>query len=589
PLNEFAAAEIYKPLKMSETTYLPAQKFLSRIAPTDNTAGKMLRGIVHDPTARMMGGVAGHAGLFTTIADLARFARMMLNEGELDGVRIFKPETIKLMTTVHSPEVVGARRGLGWDIDSGYSRLRGKLFPIGSYGHTGFTGTAIWIDPFSKSFWIFLSNRVHPDGKGNILPLQATLGTIAAEAIDDFDFANVPGALPVQVASTVSAAPARPSNRKPAEVLNGIDVLIKQNFAPLKKLRLGLITNHTGIDRHRRPTIDLLKSAPEVELKALFSPEHGIRGEADEKVSDSVDQKTGLPIYSLYGARFSPSPDQLKDLDALVYDIQDVGCRFYTYISTMGNCLQAAARAHVKFFVLDRANPIDGLTVEGPMHTGNSSFIAWHSLPLRTGMTMGELAKMFNAELRLNADLIVIPVQGWTRDMWFDETGLPWLNLSPNMRSLHAATLYPGLGLHETALSVGRGTDTPFELVGAPYIDDLLFASELNKANLSGLHFVPIRFTPTYSTFKGQSCGGASVVITDRVHAPVVDAGVLIAQTLHRLYPNDFDMKKFNRLLLSSGTVEAITAGKSLAEIKPAWTPGLDEFAKRRARYLIYK
>jgi uncharacterized protein YbbC (DUF1343 family) len=350
-----------------------------------------------------------------------------------------------------------------------------------------------------------------------------------------------------------------------------------------------LITNHTGIDRHRRPTIDLLKSAPEVELKALFSPEHGIRGEADEKVSDSVDQKTGLPIYSLYGARFSPSPDQLKDLDALVYDIQDVGCRFYTYISTMGNCLQAAARAHVKFFVLDRANPIDGLTVEGPMHTGNSSFIAWHSLPLRTGMTMGELAKMFNAELRLNADLIVIPVQGWTRDMWFDETGLPWLNLSPNMRSLHAATLYPGLGLHETALSVGRGTDTPFELVGAPYIDDLLFASELNKANLSGLHFVPIRFTPTYSTFKGQSCGGASVVITDRVHAPVVDAGVLIAQTLHRLYPNDFDMKKFNRLLLSSGTVEAITAGKSLAEIKAAWTPGLDEFAKRRARYLIYK
>ena len=221
----------------------------------------------------------------------------MLNEGQLDGVRIFKPATVRLMTSVQSPELVPARRGLGWDIDSPYSRPRGRLFPIGSYGHTGFTGTVLWIDPYSKSFYIFLSNRLHPDGKGNVVPLYTTLGTLAAEAVVGFDFTRVTGALMPRAKSLVGASP----------VLNGIDVLKRQNYAPLKKLRIGLITNHTGIDRQRNSTIDLLKNAPGVDLKALFSPEHGIRGEVDEKVTDSVDEKTGLPVYSLYGVRRAPT------------------------------------------------------------------------------------------------------------------------------------------------------------------------------------------------------------------------------------------------------------------------------------------
>ncbi len=589
-LDQFVARELFGPLKMVDTGYLPAKSKLSRIAPTEKIGEEILRGKVHDPTARFMGGVAGHAGLFTTAADLARFARMLLNQGELEGARVLKPETVRLMTAVQTPESVESRRGLGWDIDSGYSRPRGKLFAIGSYGHTGFTGNAMWIDPFSETFWILLSNRVHPDGKGNVLPLQQTLGTLAAMAVDGFDYANVPGALG---ARTVSGSPgsvrAAANGGRTADVLNGIDVLAKKNFAPLKKLKIGLITNHTGTDRKRKATIDLLKEAPDVQLKALFSPEHGIRGQLDEKVTDSVDEKTGLPVYSLYGARRSPSADQLKDLDALVFDIQDIGCRFYTYISTMGLCLEAAAKANLKFFVLDRVNPINGVAVEGPVHKGQSSFTAFHSIPLRHGLTVGELARMFNAERGWKAQLTVIPVEGWRRDMWFDQTGLPWINPSPNMRSLPAATLYPGVGLHETALSVGRGTGTPFEIIGAPYMDDTEVSSELNRLGLPGIRFVPIRFTPTYSTFKDKACAGVSMVITDRQRLNAVDVGISIMRVLQRMYPEEFALNKTSNLLQSKETLEAVTSAESLIAIKQNWAADLEAFKKRREGFLLYK
>lgn len=578
-LNEFVAREIFGPLKMKDTGYLPPKSKLPRIAPTETN---ITRGVVHDPTARYMGGVAGHAGMFTTAADLARYARMTLNGGELEGVRILKLETVRMMTSVQTPEGMEMRRGFGWDIDTGYSRPRGKLFPIGSYGHTGFTGNAMWIDPFTETFWILLSNRVHPDGRGNVLPLQLSVATFAAMAIDGFDYANVAGALP-----------ARSNNPPPAlrraEVLNGIDVLVKKDFAPLKKLKIGLITNHTGIDRNRKPTIDLLKAAPDVELKALFSPEHGIRGQLDEKIKDSVDEATGLPIYSLYGERRSPAPEQLKGLDALVFDIQDIGCRFYTYISTMGLCMEAAAKANLKFIVLDRVNPINGVAVEGPVHKGESTFVAFHSIPLRHGMTVGELARMFNAERGWKAQLTVIPVENWRRDMWFDQTGLPWINPSPNMRSLAEATLYPGVGLHETALSVGRGTGTPFELIGAPYIDDIQVAEELNRAGLPGITFVPVRFTPTASTFKDKPCSGASMFITDRRRLNAIDVGITIGLVLQRLYPNDYALNKPINLLTSKPVLEAMKRGDSLIAIKQSWASDLEIFKKRRQQYLIYR
>lgn len=583
-LEDFVRTEIYEPLKMLDTGYLPPASKLGRIAPTERNpanTNSILRGVVHDPTARHMEGVAGHAGLFTTAADLSRYAHMLLNGGELDGARIFKPETVRLMTTVQSPAGVRQRRGLGWDIDSPYARPRGKWFPKTSFGHTGWTGTCLWIDPASQTFFIFLSNRVHPDGTGNVVPLYGTLGTLAAEAVTDFDFK-----------STAAAAPAEPrenGNHQVPGVLDGIDALVKDHFAPLKNLRIGLITNHTGQDRERYPTIHLLRNAPEVHLEALFSPEHGLYGALDESVGDGVDEVTGLPIYSLYGQRTRPTAEQLKGLDALVFDIQDVGCRYYTYPSTMGIAMEAAAEAGIKFFVLDRVNPINGVTLDGPVLTGKSNFVAYHHIPVRHGMTVGELAQMYRDERKLKTDLTVIKLEGWKRDSFFDATGLPWKNLSPNMRSLTEAVLYPGIGwLERTPLSVGRGTGTPFEVVGAPYIHDLKLAYELNQAGILGVRFVPVRFTPTDSVFKGQSCAGVNVILTDREHCPVVDIGLSIAKTLYRLYPRQFEVDKVDVLLGHQATLAAIKADKSLEEIHALWKDDLQKFQERRAKFLLY-
>lgn len=589
PLEEFVAREIYRPLNMADTGYLPPKEKLARIAPTEVVNGVPYRGVVHDPTAQHMGGVAGHAGLFSTAADLARYARMLLNHGSLDAVRIFKPETVELMTSVQSPESLPVRRGLGWDIDSGYSGPRGKLFPLGSYGHTGWTGTSIWIDPFSQTFVIFLSNRNHPNESGNVGALRAKLGTLTAEAIRDFNFASVPGAL-ASAPEPEKGAVAGRSEPKVAELrsLNGIDVLVRQKFAPLKGLRLGLVTNHTGEDRDRNPTIDLLKNAPGVELKVLFSPEHGIRGEVDEGVGDTVDTKTGLPVYSLYGQRSKPTPEQIKDLDALVFDIQDIGCRFYTYTATMGLTLEAAGENGKKYFVLDRVNPINAVTIDGPVRVGKGSFVAYHEVPLRYGMTIGELARMCNVERNCKADLTVIQVENWRRDAWFDQTGQPWVNQSPNMRNLTEAILYPGIGLLESVMSVGRGTDTPFEVVGAPYTDDVKLAEALNGAGLPGVRFVPIEFTPTYSVHKGKLCKGVYIMLTDRDRCNVVDVGLLIAETMYRFYPKDFNPDNMRHLLLHPPTFEAVKADKPLSEIHALWQKDLDQFMARRAKYLIY-
>jgi uncharacterized protein YbbC (DUF1343 family) len=583
-LDTFVARELYTPLGMADTGFRPPADRHARVAPTTVRDGVALRAVVHDPTARRMGGVAGHAGLFTTAADLARFARMLLNGGELEGVRIFRPATVARMTSVQTPPALDVRRGFGWDIDSPHSGPRGRHFPVGSYGHTGWTGASLWIEPFSRSFLIFLSNRNHPTEAGSVVALRAELATLAAEAIAGFNFTHVPGALPRRPASATQP-------RRDRATRNGIDVLSDSGFAPLAGLRVGLITNHTGHDRARNPTIDLLARAPEVDLVVLFSPEHGIRGELDERIGDSVDAQTGLPIHSLYGADpASRKPDsaQLAGLDALVFDIQDIGCRFYTYISTMGLAIEAAGAHGKKIFVLDRANPINGVTVEGPMLAAATSFVGFHHLPLRHGMTVGELARMFNAERGSGADLTVIPLENWERGLWLDETGLPWSNPSPNMRSLKQAILYPGIGLLERALSVGRGTDTPFEVVGAPYIDDVALAAELNAAGLPGVRFVPIRFTPKASVHQDAVCGGVYILLTDRDRCQVVDVGIQIALTLYRLYPDAFDPARMAHLLLDPATLAAIKADAPLAAIRAAWQADLEDFKRRRAPFLLY-
>jgi len=369
---------------------------------------------------------------------------------------------------------------------------------------------------------------------------------------------------------------------------NGIDHLEAERYAPLRGMRVGLITNHTGIDRAWNPTIDSLRSAPGVTLVALFSPEHGIRGTVDAKVGDSIDEASGLPVYSLYADTRKPKPEQLAGLDALVFDIQDVGARFYTYIATMGLAMEAAAAAHIKFIVLDRVNPIGGVRVEGPLLHGEEAFIAWHSLPIRHGMTVGELARMFDDERHIGADLTVIPLQRWRRELWMDEAGLPWINTSPNMRSLTEATLYPGIGIIESAVSVGRGTDTPFEVVGAPYIDGVTLARELTAMSLPGIRFEAIDFTPSSSIFARQKCGGVRLTIADRNALRPVTAGVAIALVLHRLYPNDFALDKVAPLLRDPATLDAIRADKPLSEIVNLWRADEAAFEARRAKYLLY-
>jgi len=601
-LDRFTERELFAPLGMTHTGFRPYEPMapdglpanpkvdgVAGIAPTEVLPDQViLRGVVHDPTARRLGGVAGHAGLFTTAADLARFSRMFLGHGVLDGRRVFQPETVSMMTSVQSPSGL-PRRGLGWDIDSPYAGQRGAVFPIGGYGHTGWTGTSLWIDPFSETFLIFLSNRNHPTEDGNVLSLRRELGTLAGEAVQNFNFVGVPGALTPESAKTTAAAttPVRPIN---AEVLNGIDVLVRDGFRPLRGLKVGLITNQTGRDRLRRPTIDLLRAAPEVQLLALFSPEHGIRGALDhEKIGDTTDEKTGLPIYSLYGERRAPTLEQLASLDALVFDLQDVGCRFYTYISTLGNCLEAAAKAGKRFIVLDRVIPITG-RVEGPVSSGERTFVAWHEIPLQHGLSVGELARLFNSERGFGAELTVIPVENWRPGLWFDETGLPWVNPSPNMRSLTEATLYPGVALLEfCALSVGRGTGTPFEILGAPYLDDRKLAADLNRSGLAGVRFVPVRFTPTASVFAGQECAGVQLILTDRNAFRAPDLGVVLAATLQRQHPQELGLEKMQRLLKSSAVLEAIRADRPLAEIRTLWANDLAKFEERRKPFLLYR
>jgi uncharacterized protein YbbC (DUF1343 family)/CubicO group peptidase (beta-lactamase class C family) len=569
-LNEFAAKNVFGPLKMDSTRFLPPDDWKPRIAPTEKDQdGVMLRGVVHDPTSRKMGGVTGHAGLFTTAGDLAKYARMILN----NGAGVLKPETVRLMTTPHTIATVFERRGLGWDIDSAFSRPRGKLFPIGSFGHTGFTGTSLWIEPQTKTFVIFMSSRLHPDGQGSVRDLYEEIGTKVAQGMS---FTSV-------------GSPWPRDEKEVPTVLNGIDVLVRRKFADLKGLRIGLITNQTGIDAQRRSTIDLLAAAPDVKLKKLFSPEHGIRGELDqEKIGDTKDKKTGLPVLSLYGERRAPSAEQLADLDALVFDIQDIGCRFYTYIGTMRLCMEAAAKAKKAFYVLDRVNPIGGLAVEGPVVLDEEKQTATHAIPLRHGMTAGELAAMMNAERALGCDLKVIPVEGWRRGMLFDQTGLPWINPSPNMRSLNAAQLYPGIGLLEFSISVGRGTDSPFEVLGAPYVNDLRLAHELNKLGLPGVQFTPVRFTPTTSVFKGEACGGVRIAITDRGELQPVQTGVAIATVLQRLYPKSFALEKVNTLLNRDKSVKAIRAGEPWKKVIEGWNEELAKFTQRRKAFLRY-
>ncbi len=603
PLDQFAAKYVFDPLGMQHTRFLPPPSWRPRIAPTEEIdlpegakpgsgRGRVLRGEVHDPTARAMGGVAGDAGLFSTADDLAVFCRMLLAEGkvaERAGQRLFAAGTVRLITTPQTPPWSPTLRGLGWDIDSSYSAPRGELFPLGSYGHTGFTGTSIWIDPASRTFIILLANSVHPYRRAPISSLRSRVATAVAAALNMGDH-GVFGSLPARSAGAERPYDAAGVYLHGDRTKAGIDVLEEENFAPLRGKRIGLITNQTGVDSQGRRTIDVLAKAEGIKLVALFSPEHGTAGKVDEKVPSGTDAATGLPVYSLYGDTRRPTDEMLRGLDALVFDIQNAGVRFSTYITTMAYAMEEAARHKIAFFVLDRPNPLGGEAIEGPMlDRDRLSFTGYFPMPVRYAMTIGELAQMFNVENKIGAELHVITLKDWRRCDFYETTGLAWIPPSPNLRTLDAALLYPGIEILQAGgISVGRGTDTPFQLFGAPWIRGAELAQDLNARFVPGVRFVPTQFTPRDGLYKGQLCEGIGLVITDRASLNSMLMGLEIAGALAKSYPDHFALDKIVLLLGSQAAVGRLKKGDASTNIVNDWADQLEAFRKLRAKYLLY-
>lgn len=591
PLPDFVRKTVFGPLGMTRSMFQPPDGLRRRIAPTERVDGVMLRGVVHDPTTRYMGGIAGHAGLFSTADDLARFAQMMVGEGRRAGVRVFSEATVEKFTTPQTPPDQPVLRGLGWDMDSPFSGNRGELFPIGSYGHTGFTGTSLWIDPVSKTYVILLANSVHPHIRPAITSLRGRVSTATAAAaagivrpgisLTGYTEAYVGNGVPRVVARNV-------------QVLNGLDTLVLDRFSKLKGRRVGLITNHTGLDRDGRRNIDLMIEAG-VNVVALFSPEHGLAGREDhENIGHGRDAATGVTIWSLYaGKDRRPTEQMLSGIETLVFDIQDVGARFYTYVTTMAYAMEEAARRRIPFWVLDRPNPITGIHIEGPpLDDDLRSFVGYMNMPLRHGLTAGELARMFNVTNHIGADLTVIEAQGWSRGDWFDSTGLVWTDPSPNMRSLNAALLYPGIAMIEYAknYSVGRGTDAPFEQVGADWIRGRDLAGELNTRFIPGVRVYPTRFVPSKDAkLGGLTMEGVRFVITSREGFDSVRLGLEIAAALQRLYPGKINLEDNLRLIGNRRTVDLIKNGDDPRSIQQEWEEPLKAFAAQQETYRLYK
>jgi len=594
-LDVYSAEYIFGPLGMKDTLFNPPATMRDRIAPTQyeyGNSGPMLWGVVHDPTSRFMGGVTGHAGVFSTADDLSIFAQMLLNGGTYNGVRLLSPLTVEKMTTPQSPPGKMVLRGLGWDIDSPFSTSRGELFDVGGFGHTGFTGTSLWIDPITRTYIIILTNRVHPNGKGDIGPLRTRVASLVAGALGPVSAQQVLDSRRSLTGYFELMKSYRMQGLRNGSVQTGIDVVEAEKFASFAGKHVGLITNQTGRSTDGRRTIDLFHRAHGVKLVALFSPEHGLEGAAAEgaKVGSTRDAATGLPVYSLYGDVQRPTDQMLKGIDTLVFDIQDVGTRFYTYSTTLAYTLEAAGKRGIDYYVLDRPNPINGVDVQGPVLDPDlRSFSGYFPMPIRHGMTVGELAQMFNQENHLNAKLHVIKMRDYQRTDWFDETGQTWINPSPNLRNLTEETLYPGVCLLEDSnVSVGRGSDTPFEMVGAPWIDGKELARYLNARDTQGVRFVPMDFKPSSGTFAGVVCHGVQIVLLDRQALEPTELGVELLAALRRLYPKDCNLDGALRLLGSHSALESIRAGRNPQRIWFDWQEGLEKFRKMRGQFLLY-
>jgi uncharacterized protein YbbC (DUF1343 family)/CubicO group peptidase (beta-lactamase class C family) len=589
PLDRHLDRLLFRPLGLRDTTFRPGERLRPRTAATEYWQGRMLRGEVHDPRARLLGGVAGHAGLFSTAGDLARVCRMLLDHGVANGRRLLRGETIDLMWARATDG--NGKRTLGWDMSSGYSLIHAPFFPARSVGHTGFTGTSVWLDPATRSYLVLLTNRVHPNG-GNAAGIRELRVRVAAAAGAAL-FA--PGVPPTPVAGPASDAPAAAGDAAAARpgtpVGAGIDTLVGQRFALLRGHSVGLVTNQTGIDARGRRTIDLIDDAPGVKLQAIFSPEHGIAGTLEsENVPHGRDPGTGRPIWSLYGSSRRPDATMLQGVSMLVFDMQDVGARYYTYLTTLVYVMEEAARRGLPMVVLDRPNPITGRVVEGPLLDADlESFTGPHPIPVRTGLTIGEFARMAAAERKIPVNLTVVPLSGWARGRWFDQTGLPWVNPSPNIRTVTQALLYSGVGLLEaTNISVGRGTDTPFEVIGAPWMEPHALVEALQRRNLPGVRFEPAWFTPAVDKYAHVACAGVRFVVTDRNTIRPVTVALAVAVELRERYRSQWRPEYIQNLLVNRTTMWAFLKGEPLERLLAWAAVDRASFLNRRASYLMY-
>lgn len=570
PLETYVRREILAPARMRDTGFLPAMSLRSRIAPTEKLGTRPLRGVVHDPTARRMGGVAGHAGLFGPADDLARFAQHLLRH------RLLTQASLEALQQIQGDGGEDDPRGLGWQLQAPLVANRDDLAPHGAIAHTGYTGTGMWIDLVQKRFVVLLSNRVHPDGRGDVRPLRRQVIALLSSLAAPID------------------APLLGQRAQKTGIETGIDVLRSQGYQQLRGHRIALVTHLAALDRLGWRTLDRLRWAPGVTLVKVFTPEHGLGGDVEGPVASGTEPFSGLPLISLYGTGVRLDASTLQDIDTVVFDLQDAGVRFFTYISTLAETMEAAAEQRLRFVVLDRPNPIRADRVRGPvLDPGRESFTGPAALPVQHGMTVGELAGWFRESIRtrrgFDLDLTVVAMRGYRRDMWPEETGLDWVPPSPNLRTPLTALLYPGVAWIEGAnVSVGRGTDHPFEWLGAPWIDAPRLASALEDASMPGLRIAPADFVPRAGPYRNQLCHGVRIAVSDRERLDAPLLGALLVRTLSRLWPAQFDVARTRAIVASATTSKALEEGADLASVVDGWRPALDAFIARRGRYLLY-
>lgn len=570
-LASYAQQHIFGPLGMTRSGYTLAPEQRSEAAPTElgtERDGGWIRGVVHDPRAFRLQGVAGNAGVFSTADDLARLARALLNRGTLDGKQLLSRLGVNRMT---EPHFIGdAVRALGWDMDSRYSSNGGDLLSAQAYGHGGYTGTSLWIDPEQDLFVLFLSNRVHPDGTGNVIQLAGAIANLAVQTVTGHDTAG------------------ENTDRKPTTTQTGVDVLIATRFEALAGKRVGLVTNNSARAGDGLSTLDHFRRAKQLTLKAIFTPEHGLDASHEGRVQHSAGQPSTVPVFSLFGEDRKPTAEMLQGIDTLVFDLQDVGVRFYTYASTLVKVLEAAAEHNVNVLVLDRPNPLGGVVVEGPLQDPTlKTFVNYHRLPVRHGMTLGELSRLLNSERGIHASLDVVTMTGWQRGDGFEDTGLTWTAPSPNLRSVDQMWLYPALGLLEsTNLTVGRGTDLPFSIVGAPWLNASALATRLRE-QFSELRAVPMEVTPQSGPYRGQLCHVVQLSLTDHERYKPVRLALAIAQYLALHHP-EWKAAEMYKMLGSRAVMSALRASRDVALLEDLWRDDLAEFVKRREHFLLY-